>query len=154
MRAAIRFGLARPALALGLVLLPALASAQTEEPAAGNPAIIHTPTPSTGAAAQSNMASPSNEANIPKGSNPEGSSGNLGAGSGATPPSSAMEQPMPSQTGNNPQSSINDSRPNQTAANPDADQGGGDQAPTSEAGGTNPDSMTQGKYASPSTDKP
>ena len=149
MRAAIRFRLASPALALGLVLLPALASAQTEEPAAGNPAIIQTPTPSTGAGARPNMASPSNEDNIPKGSNPEGGSGNRGAGSGATPPSSAREQPTPSQTGNNPQSSINESRPSQTATNPNADMSSGEHGTSSGAAGINPESMPQGKYASP-----
>jgi hypothetical protein len=42
------FGLSTVALAAVLLLPPILASAQTPEPAAGNPAIINTPNPSSG----------------------------------------------------------------------------------------------------------
>jgi hypothetical protein len=135
------------ALAALFLLPPALVSAQTPEPAAGNPAINSTPTPGTAAIPQ--MASPSNEANIPKGSNPNSGSGNLSAGSGATPSSTASDNSMPSQTGNNPQSSINDSRPSQTATNPDAGMSSGDQSPSSPANGASP--MAQGQYAAPPT---
>ncbi len=151
----IRFGLAGVALAALFLLSPALVAAQTPEPAAGNPAIDHTPKPSTGNtvtsgsgnAASPSMASPSNEANIPKGSNPNSASGNLSAGSGATPSSTASDNSMPSQTGINPQSSINDSRPSQTATNPDAGMNSGSDQSASPASGP----MPQGKYASPPT---
>ena len=150
----IRFGLSGAALA-ALLLLPVAASfAQTPEPAAGNPAINTTPKPSAGDAVTSgsgsdaaspSMASPSNEPNIPKGSNPDGGSGNLGAGSGATPSSTASDNSMPSQTGNNPQSSVNDSPPSQTAIDPNA---AGSSNPSPSAGSTG-GSMPQGKYTSP-----
>jgi hypothetical protein len=151
----IRFGLSGVALAAALVLAPGFVSAQTPEPAAGNPAINTTPKPSTGGAVSSgrgnaaspSMASPSNEANIPKGSNPNSGNGNLGPGSGATPSSSASGSSMPSQTGANAQSGINDSKPSQTATNPDADTTSG-----SSGSGSDVDSMPQGKYASPPTD--
>ena len=117
-------------LAALFLLSPAVVSAQTPEPAAG-------------------MASPSNEANIPKGSNPNSGSGNLSAGSGATPSSTASDNSMPSQTGNNPQSSINDSRPSQTATNPDVGMSSGDQSSSSPADGASP--MAQGQYAAPPT---
>ena len=102
-----RFSLSSIAFAALFLLSPALVSAQTPEPAAGNPAIDNTPKPSTGSAVTSgsgnaaspSMASPSNEANIPKGSNPNSGSGNLSAGSGATPSSTASDNSMPSQTG-------------------------------------------------------
>jgi hypothetical protein len=140
----IRFGLSGAALTAMLLLSALQSSAQTPEPAAGNPAINNTPAPSGGGAAPP-MASPSNEANIPKGSNPEGGSGNLGPGSGATPSTSASENSMPSQTANNPQSSVNDSQPGQTAADPNArinnNRGGRSSG--------NVDSTPQGRYASP-----
>jgi len=152
MRHHIRFGLSSIALATLFLLPPALVAAQTPEPAAGNPAINTTPKPSTGGsvssglgnAASPGMASPSNEANIPKGSNPDSGSGNLSAGSGATPSSTASDNSQPSQTGNNPQSSVNDSRPSQTATNPDAGTSGS-AAPDAS------DSSAQGKYAAPPT---
>jgi hypothetical protein len=150
------FNLSAIAVTAALLLAPGLATAQTPEPAAGNPAIDNTPKPSTGDAVTSgmdnaagpSMASPSNEANIPKCSNPNGGSGNLSAGSGATPSSTASDNSMPSQTGQNPQSSVNDSRPSQTAANPNADMSNsGSEQSSSPASGP----MPQGKYASPPT---
>jgi hypothetical protein len=140
-----RFGLSGAALAAAMLLAPILASAQTPEPAAGNPAINTTPKPDS--VPTPGMASPSNAANIPKGSNPNSGNGNLGPGSGATPSSSASDNSIPSQTGANAQSGINDSRPSQTATNPDATAKGG----ASGSGGA--DSMSQGQYASPPTDK-
>lgn len=91
---------------------PSLALAQTPEPAAGNPAINGIPAPD---AARSPMASPSSEAQIPKGSNPDSGSGNLAAGSGATPPAQAFESAgspgaMP-QTANNPDGDGNAAQP-------------------------------------------
>jgi hypothetical protein len=148
------FGLSTVALAAVLLLPPILASAQTPEPAAGNPAIINTPNPSSGdtvtsgsgGAASPSMASPSNEANIPKGSNPDSANGNLGPGSGGTPSSSASDNSMPSQTGANAQSGINDSRPSQTATNPDAGMNTGSSGTSSGAA-----PLSQGQYASPPT---
>jgi hypothetical protein len=137
-------------LAVIMVALPTLVLAQTPEPAAGNPAVNNTPSPSGGNGA-GNMASPSNAGNIPKGSNPEGGSGNLSAGSGATPPSAATEQATPSQTANNPESSINDNAPgdhssrgNGLSARPPRDN-------SASNGAASPDSMPQGRYASPPT---
>jgi hypothetical protein len=103
-----------------LLLAATVVSAQT-------PAINPTPQAS-GSAAPQTMASPSNEANIPKGSNPESASGNLSPGSGATLPSTASDTPTPSQTANNPESTTNDN-----------------------AAGGNADAVPQGKYASPPT---
>jgi hypothetical protein len=144
----IRLGLSGAALAAVLLLPPVLASAQTPEPAAGNPAINNTPKPDS--VATPGMASPSNEANIPKGSNPNSGNGNLAPGSGGTPSSSASDNSMPSQTGANAQSGINDSRP-QTATKPDNAAGNEGQSPSPS---NNADSMPQGKYASPPTDTP
>ena len=150
------FNLAAIAFTAALLLSPVLVAAQTPEPAAGNPAINNTPKPSTGDtvtsgmgnAASPSMASPSNEANIPKGSNPNSGSGNLSAGSGATPSSTASDNSTPSQTEQNPQSSVNDSRPSQTATNPNADMRNSSSEPSSSpASGP----MPQGKYASPPT---
>jgi hypothetical protein len=142
----IGFGLSGAAMAAVLLLSPVVSVAQTPAPAAGNPAINDTPSP--GSAAAPGIASPSNETNIPKGSNPEGGSGNLSAGSGATPSSTASDNPMPSQTGNNPQSSVNDGQPSQTATNPNAASSGSG----SSSCGRGPDSMPQGRYASPPND--
>lgn len=156
MRTQFRFNLSTIAVTAALLLSPVLVSAQTPEPAAGNPAIDNTPKPSagntvtsgSGNAASPSMASPSNEANIPKGSNPNSGSGNLSAGSGATPSSTASDNSTPSQTGKNAQSSVNDSRPSQTATNPNADtSNSGSAQSSSPAGGP----MPQGKYASPPT---
>ena len=141
----VRFGLSGAALAAVLLLPPAQGSAQAPEQGAGNPAINNTPTPSGGGAAVPGMASPSNEANIPKGSNPEGGSGNLGPGGGGMPSSTASDNSMPGQTSNNPQSSVNDSQPSQTATNPNA----GVSSNGSGASSSNVDSMPPGKYTSP-----
>src|SRR5690242_15076492 len=141
----IRFGLSRAAIA-AVLLLPAVQGlAQTPEPSAGNPAINNTPAPSSGGTVSPSMASPSNEANIPKGSNPEGGSGNLGPGSGATPSSSASETPVRSQTAINQQSSTDESRPAQTATDPNAGMNNRGSGQSS----SNVDSMPQGKFTSP-----
>ena len=115
-------------LAAALVGAPSSAPAQMPEPAAGNPAINSTPQPG---ATASPMASPSSELQIPKGSNPDSGSGNMAAGSGATPSTQSLESGSPN------------AMP-QTANNPDA--GSGASQPDS-AGQTDP--MPQGKYASP-----
>ena len=141
----IRFGLSGAAFAALLLLPVAQGSAQTPEQGAGNPAINNTPAPSSGGAVPPRMASPSNEANIPKGSNPDGGSGNLGPGSGGTPSSTASDDSMPSQTGSNPQSSVNDAQPSQTATNPNAGITSGGSGRSS----GDVDSMGQGKYTSP-----
>lgn len=127
----IRFLLSGMTLPVLLAAAPLAVSAQTPEPAAGNPAINTTP-PASGSGSGSTMASPSNAANIPAGSNPDSGSGNLAAGSGATPSSQASDNPTPSQTADNP-----DAAPDQAA--PDGADG---------TAGSD-DSMPQGKYASP-----
>jgi len=142
MRNIISWPFASASLALSLLVAPLAASAQTPDPAAGNPAINTTPAPSGGDRVAP-MASPSNEANIPKGSNPEGGSGNLGPGSGATPSSSAAERPMPSQTANNPDSNINDAQP---SATPSGGAATGESGPSASNGA---DNAAQGRYASP-----
>jgi hypothetical protein len=149
MRHHLRISLSTVALT-ALLLMPVMASAQTPEPAAGNPAINNTPKPSGGDSVTSgmgnstspSMASPSNEENIPKGSNPNSANGNLGPGSGGTPSSSASDNSMPSQTGANARSGINDSRPSQTATDPDAKS-------STTSGASGADSVSPGKYSAP-----
>jgi len=145
----IRLSLSGAAIVAALLLQPVQGSAQTPEPAAGNPAISNTPAPSGAGTTSPGMASPSNEANIPKGSNPNGGSGNLGPGSGGTPSSSASDNSMPSQTANNPQSSVNDSRPSPTPTGSTVDTTSG----SGQSSG-NVDSMPQGKFASPRNTDP
>ena len=125
-------------IALPIVLgLTSVASAQTPEPAAGNPAINSTPSPSNSNGVQSGLSqsgmgeggtvttpsSPSSAEAIPKGSNPDSGSGNMAAGSGATPSAESSDGTSPSQTANNPDDN---------------------------AGGAAP--MSQGRYTSPPTD--
>jgi hypothetical protein len=89
------------------------------------------------------MASPSSESSIPKGSNPEGGSGNLSASSGATPPAQASETPttMP-QTANNPDQASGSAATTDTGS-------ASDNSASSGTGSSSTDSMPQGKYASP-----
>jgi hypothetical protein len=136
-------------LTLPIILgLSPIALAQTPEPAAGNPAINSMPTPSSGDQVQSGqpqnqnnlapsdvpaMASPSSEAAIPKGSNPDSGSGNMAAGSGA--------MPAPTDNMSN-QGSITNP---QTATSPEA--GNADRSPANDSA-----PMPQGRYTSPPTD--
>jgi hypothetical protein len=139
MRHPTRFWLSGLSLAAAVLLAPTLVPAQTPEPAADNPAINGTPAPGT---TQSQMASPSSEVQIPKGSNPDSGSGNMAAGSGATPPAQASGQA----SGNSAAIALP-----QTASNPD-DSGTSGAMGTNTNGSKSPDdTMPQGKYASPPT---
>lgn len=140
MRHPTHFWLSGLSLAAAVLLAPTLAPAQTPEPAAGNPAINGTPAPGGTQVpmASAPMASPSSEAQIPKGSNPDSGSGNMAAGSGATPSPQALDNsvssPLP-QTANNPDSSGNNAAMGSNT--------NGSKSPE--------DTMPQGKYASPPT---
>lgn len=138
MRYPLHISLAGLTLSAAILIAPGLLLAQTPEPAAGNPAIDATPAPgvSQSPSAQSPMASPSSEAQIPKGSNPESGSGNMAAGSGATPPSPSAENPpanaMP-----------------QTASQPDDSDSSRVMGTDSDGSKGPSDTMPTGKYASP-----
>lgn len=139
----IRFWLSTATLPVLLAAAPLAASAQTPEPAAGNPAINTTP-PASGSA--STMASPSNATNIPKGSNPDSGSGNIAAGSGATPSSQATDHSTtPSQTADNPNATPDQATPSAGGANADTSPMGDNTNGSNSGDG----SMPQGKYASP-----
>lgn len=139
MRYPLRISAAGFTLSAAILIAPGLLLAQTPEPAAGNPAIDVTPAPGVSQSLKAHpspMASPSSEAQIPKGSNPESGSGNMAAGSGATPPSPSAENPPASvlpQTASKPDDSGNRSA---TGTN-----GNGSRGPS--------DTMPTGKYASP-----
>lgn len=134
MRRPFRFWLSSLSISTAFALAPVLAQAQTPEPAAGNPAINSTPAPG---GTQAPMASPSSEAQIPKGSNPEGGSGNTAAGSGATPSSQASE-------GNTSSSMMP-----QTASKPESSSDSGAMGSNTNGSKAPTDTMPTGKYASP-----
>lgn len=117
-----------------ILIAPSLAPAQTPESAAGNPA-INGGTPAPGGT-RSPMASPSSEAQIPKGSNPDSGRGNLSPGSGATPPAQASGNSSPNMMP-------------QTANNPDS--GSGTMGTNTNGSKSPEDTMPQGKYAAPPT---
>src|ERR1700722_14366933 len=105
MRHPTRFWLSGLSLAAAVLLAPTLVPAQTPEPAVGNPAINGT---STAGSPPAPMASPSSQAQIPKGSNPDSGSVNMAAGSGTTPSPEASGNSAASarpQTANNPNDS-------------------------------------------------